>query len=88
MKMKICRIRLCYTGNTYTNSYSHQGKLKETTQVGAELINDDTSDADAEMIVMTIECLLKAGLTEFQIDVGHAISLTALQSVRDSILYR
>ena len=65
-------IRLCYTGNTYTNSYSHQGKLKETTQVGAELINDDTSDADAEMIVMTIECLLKAGLTEFQIDVGHA----------------
>ncbi len=65
-------IRLCYTGNTYTNSYSHQGKLKETTQVGAELINDDTSDADAEMIVIIIECLLKAGLTEFQIDVGHA----------------
>lgn len=65
-------IRLCYTGNTYTNSYSHQGKLKETTQVGAELINDDASDADAEMIVMIIECLLKAGLTEFQIDVGHA----------------
>lgn len=65
-------VRLCYTGNTYINSHSHQGKLKEVTQVGAELINDDTSDADAEMIAMTIECLLKSGLTEFQVDIGHA----------------
>lgn len=65
-------VRLCYTGNTYINSYSHQGKFKEITQVGAELINDDTSDADAEMIAMTIECLISTGLTEFQVDIGHA----------------
>ncbi|MBE5929182.1 MAG: ATP phosphoribosyltransferase regulatory subunit [Lachnospiraceae bacterium] len=64
-------VRLCYCGNSYVNNYSHQGKLKETTQLGAELINDETSDADAEMIVMTIESLLSCGLTEFQIDVGH-----------------
>src|SRR5690606_25196750 len=37
-----------------------------------ELINDDTSDADAQMIVLTIECLLKAGLTDFQVEIGHA----------------
>ncbi len=66
------QVRLCYMGNTYTNNSSYQGKLKEVTQVGAELINDETSDADAEMIAMTIESLLKAGLKEFQIDVGHA----------------
>ena len=66
------QVRLCYNGNTYINNTSYQGKLKEITQAGAELINDDTSDADAEMIAMTVETLLKSGLKEFQIDVGHA----------------
>lgn len=66
------QVRLCYTGNTFINNNSLQGKLKEVTQAGAELINDDTSDADAEMIAMTVEALLKAGLKDFQIDVGHA----------------
>jgi len=66
------QVRLSYTGNTFINNNSYQGKLKEVTQAGAELINDDTSDADAEMIAMTVEALLKAGLGEFQIDVGHA----------------
>ncbi len=65
-------IRLCYIGNTFLNNSSYQGKLKETTQMGAELINDDSSDADAEMIALTIECLKKAGLKEFQVEVGHA----------------
>ncbi len=69
---EILPVRLCYAGNTYINNYSHQGKFKEVTQVGAELINDDTSDADAEMIAMTIECLIKTGLKEFQVDIGHA----------------
>lgn len=65
-------IRLCYSGNTFINNTSYQGKLKETTQIGAELINDETSDADAEMIAITIECLLKCGMKELQIEVGHA----------------
>lgn len=65
-------IRFCYAGNTFINNTSYQGKLKETTQVGAELINDDTSDADAEMIALTIECLLACGIRELQIEVGHA----------------
>ncbi len=69
---EILPVRLCYNGNTYINNYSHQGKFKEVTQIGAELINDDTSDADAEMIAMTIECLIKTGLKEFQVDIGHA----------------
>ena len=52
-------IRLCYIGNTYINSSAYQGKLKEVTQLGAELVNDDSVDADAEMLAITIECLLK-----------------------------
>lgn len=66
------QIRLCYIGSTYIHRSGYQGKLSEVTQVGAELMNDDSSDADGEMIAMTIECLLKSGLEEFKLDIGHA----------------
>ncbi len=64
-------IRLCYKGNTFTNAPLHQGKLSESTQIGCELLNDDTSASDAEIIACAIDCLLAAGLTEFQIELGH-----------------
>ena len=53
------------------NNSEYQGKLKEFTQIGSELLGDNTSDADAEVIAMVIESLLKAGLTEFQIEIGQ-----------------
>ena len=65
-------IRLCYMGNTFLNNSSYQGRLKESTQLGAELLGDSTVDADAEIIAMVIDCLKKAGLKEFQLSVGHA----------------
>ena len=65
-------IRLCYLGSTFVNHSSYRGILKETTQMGAELIGDASADADAEMLAMVIESLLKAGLEEFQISIGHA----------------
>ena len=64
-------VRFCYMGNTFVNHAEHQGKLKEITQIGAELIADNKSDADAEIIAMTIDSLLKCGLDEFQIEIGH-----------------
>ena len=64
-------IRFCYQGNTFTNSSELQGKLKEATQMGAELIGDDSVQADAEMIAMTIEALYHAGLSDFQISIGN-----------------
>lgn len=65
-------IRLCYCGSTFINNTSYQGKLKETTQLGAELINDASVEADAEMIVLTVECLKLSGLEEFQVEIGQA----------------
>ncbi len=65
-------IRLSYLGNTFINNSSYQGRLKETTQLGAELVGDSSVDVDAEMISMVVECLKAAGLREFQITVGHA----------------
>lgn len=65
-------IRLCYMGNTFINNSSYQGRLKESTQLGAELIGDSTVDADAEVLSMVVECLIHSGLKDFQISVGHA----------------
>ena len=64
-------IRLCYKGNTYASTEKHQGKLAEITQIGSELVNDDSSAADAETIACVIDCLRAAGLTDFQIVVGE-----------------
>ena len=64
-------VSLCYTGNTFINNSSYQGRLKETTQMGVERIGDDSAEADAEILAMTVECLLKAGLKEFQVSVGQ-----------------
>ncbi len=64
-------VRLCYVANTFINHSDFQGRLKETTQLGAEMIGDGSVEADAEMIALVVESLLKAGLTEFQVSIGH-----------------
>lgn len=64
-------IRLCYEGNTFTNKISHQGKLCEVTQVGGELVNDDSSAADAEILATVVDCIQTSGLEEFQVEVGE-----------------
>lgn len=64
-------VRLCYVANTFINHTDFQGRLKENTQLGAELIGDGSVEADAEMIALVVESLLKAGLTEFQVSIGH-----------------
>lgn len=66
------QLRLCYTGNTFIHNSSYQGKLSETTQIGAEIIGDASSDADGEMLTLAIDCLKKSGLKDFRVDVGHA----------------
>jgi ATP phosphoribosyltransferase regulatory subunit len=71
-------IRLCYTGNIFINNSSYQGRLKETTQSGAELIGDGSVAADAEMLSLSVQLLLTAGLKEFQLSVGHADFLRGL----------
>lgn len=65
-------IRLFYHGDTFINNDGYQGKLKEITQIGAELVNAKGTSADAEMIALMIDCLLSIGLTDFQIELGNA----------------
>lgn len=64
-------IRFSYMGNTFTNTSNLQGKLKEVTQMGAELINDTSVEADAEIISLVIESLKNTGLDRFQVSIGE-----------------
>lgn len=64
-------IRFTYKGNTFTNTSNLQGKLKEVTQMGAELMNDPSVEADAEIIAMVVEALKAVGLREFQVSIGQ-----------------
>ena len=64
-------VRLCYNGNIFINNMSLRGSLKESTVMGAEMINDTTTDADAEMVAMLIQSLQVSGLTEFQVEIGQ-----------------
>ena len=64
-------LRLCYRARTFINNSSYQGRLKETTQTGAEMIGEDSPEADAEMIAMVVTALKSAGLKEFQVELGQ-----------------
>lgn len=64
-------LRFSYMGNTFNNTSSLQGKLKETTQMGAELIGEPSVEADGEMISLVIEALLSTGLNRFQVSIGQ-----------------
>ena len=55
----------------FINHSNNQGRLREVTQMGAELIGDDSVEADAEMLAMVIESMQAIGLKEFQLSVGH-----------------
>ena len=64
-------IRFSYLGNTFTNTSNLQGKLKEVTQLGAELIQEPSVEADGEMIALMVEALKSSGLEDFQVSIGQ-----------------
>ena len=75
----ILPIKLCYVSNTFINvSKYYQGRLKENTVIGAELIDDASIDADYEIICMVIDCMKNAGLTEFQVELGNVAFFNGL----------
>lgn len=71
-------VRLCYQGSTFVNNSSYQGRLKESTQMGVELIGDASVDADAEILALIVHLLKETGLEQFQISVGQVDFFRAL----------
>lgn len=70
--------KFCYSGNTFINHNSYQGRLKENTQLGAEMIGLNSVESDAEMLAMVVDVLRTAGLEEFQVTVSHVGYFNAL----------
>ncbi len=64
-------LRFCYTGNVFRYNESYQGKLREFTQSGVELIGINSNEADAEVITLAIKSLLACGFEKFMIDIGQ-----------------
>ena len=64
-------LRLCYLAKTFINNSSYQGRLKEMTHTGAEMVGEDSAAGDAEMIAMVVEALKSSGLKEFQVELGQ-----------------
>lgn len=64
-------IRFSYHGSAFARTNSHQGKLCESTELGAELIGDASVYADGEVIALAIRSLLATGLKDFRVSIGH-----------------
>lgn len=65
--------RIAYSGSAFRNDETFSNdRRREFSQAGIELIGNSGTDADAEVIEIAIEALLKFGVKDFQIDLGHA----------------
>jgi ATP phosphoribosyltransferase regulatory subunit len=71
-------LRFCYVQNVFRCSPSYQGRLRETTQAGIELVGAGGDEADAEVLAVAIDAFLCAGLDDFRIDVGQVCFLQGM----------
>ncbi len=71
-------LRFCYRGNVFINYSGLQGRLRESTQMGVEYLNDDSPEADAEILSLVIAIMQKTGLKDFQITIGNVNFFRAL----------
>jgi ATP phosphoribosyltransferase regulatory subunit len=64
-------LRFSYVGNAFRYNESYQGKLREFTQAGVELIGVNSVEADAEALIIAINSLLAVGLEDFRVDIAN-----------------
>ena len=65
-------------GSTFINYDQYLGRLKESTQLGAELMGDGSTDADVEILFLLIQALKETGLKEFQVSIGQVMFFKSL----------
>ncbi|MCP6682192.1 ATP phosphoribosyltransferase regulatory subunit [Bacillus nakamurai] len=65
-------LRAGYVANVFRAQEREGGRPAEFEQVGAELIGDGSTSADAEVIALAAGALKNAGLQQFKIAIGHA----------------
>ncbi len=66
-------LKLGYTGKAFLNNEAYSNvRQREFIQAGVEFMGEGGTQADSEIIALTIDALLKSGLKSFQIEIGHA----------------
>ena len=75
--------RLSYSGSTFVNAAEYQGRLKESTQMGVELIGDGSASADAEILSLVADALKASGVPEFQVSVGQVEFFKGIMEAAD-----
>jgi ATP phosphoribosyltransferase regulatory subunit len=71
-------LRFCYVQNVFRSSPRYQGRQREITQAGIELIGAPGDEADAETLAVAIDALISSGLDDFSIDVGQVCFLQGM----------
>ena len=69
-------LRLCYVQSATAFESETVSLLCEETQAGIELMGVSGPEADAEVIALAVESLRRAGLRDFQIELGQAAFLS------------
>lgn len=64
-------LRLAYSANVFRAQRREGGRPAEFEQIGVEFLNDETVSCDGEVIALLISSLKKAGLSQFQVSIGH-----------------
>ncbi|TAM91955.1 ATP phosphoribosyltransferase regulatory subunit [bacterium] len=71
-------LRLCYIAPVYRYEEPQEGRMREFTQAGVELIGNGSVEADVEIMLSALEALDAAGLPDAHIDVNHAAIVDAV----------
>lgn len=71
-------LRLTYDAPVFRAQQREGGRPAEFEQIGCELIGDGTSSADAEIIALMAASMKEAGLSGYQVAIGHIGFVNAL----------
>ncbi len=90
-------VRLRYSGTLWVRTRDAElGRQREYTQVGGELLGVSTTQADAEILSVALECLDAVGFPQAAVEIGHPgfvkavlasteLEETAIQALRTAI---
>jgi len=99
LKESALPIKLFYLTNVFRYEQAQTGRQCEFYQAGVELMGVSGATADAEVIALAVESMLKSGLKQFQIGLGQVefingvmlnsgLSVQQQQNVKTAMLHR
>lgn len=65
-------VQLFYSGKVFRVNKGHSGEYNEQLQAGMELIGYESLKAETECLMNGVSLSQKSGVTDFQIEIGHA----------------